>query len=588
MTKLRISASSDCSATGCGEQTTPRIRTGIVTAMLRPGAALAYTLVASLVLGMGACKDSTEVLPRSAPKDAILVAAAANGNLKSVSRANGRARFLLDTFVSPQAEVGEIRSLVFHPAKNRFFAGSDVASSCSGCIYKIDADSGKAILLADDNGIGASVTGLAKRSDGDLFAYYEGDTLAKLKPSTGLGTIIGSVSPPGSNGHGITFDTADILYHADDTALSVLDATDGTVLSSIAYKFIGFPILFGVNALNSLTVHPLENRIYGLMDDGSPPKYLVTVNPDNGKVVHCGTVPDSLGGLAFLPPDDRFVTTPPSPPQGAYTFAANGEVWFGWEMSCKPHIYHVFYSTVPHPRSDEWIPAGPILHPPYFHTSLSNDTTFYYAVAAQNMAGWSDLSEVVSGTPNNQVAFIPFDPEPSPLANQIFLVDDDIQGPISIGFDFTFFGRVVTEFYISSNGFISFDAITDSGCCEGRLIPKKDGYENLVALAWTDLNPDLGGTISYEVFGAAPDRTLVVDFYQVPMFAGGTVTVQAILKEADGIVEFHTDNIDAGQVFTQGLENFRGIKFRGFPGSVQSSYGLSGFGLRYRTSGTWP
>jgi len=84
---------------------------------------------------------------------------------------------------------------------------------------------------------------------------------------------------------------------------------------------------------------------------------------------------------------------------------------------------------------------------------------------------------------------------------------------------------------------------------------------NLIALAWDDLNPTLGGTISYATTGTAPNRIFVVEYDAVPHFGNPTTTVsvQAHLIEGTNTVEIHTlDVMDDGGTITQGIENIDG------------------------------
>jgi hypothetical protein len=152
-------------------------------------------------------------------------------------------------------------------------------------------------------------------------------------------------------------------------------------------------------------------------------------------------------------------------------------------------------------------------------------------------------------------------PETVPLTS-VFLFDDDLTTPLPIGFDFNFFGAVYNEFRISSNGYITFDLMTFSnGCCSGQAIPDAMESNNLISLAWNDLNPSEGGTIGYTTIGMAPNRVLIVDFTSVPHFGGGgtPITVQAKLFEGTDIIEIHcTQSVADGTPQTIGVENAAG------------------------------
>ena len=153
----------------------------------------------------------------------------------------------------------------------------------------------------------------------------------------------------------------------------------------------------------------------------------------------------------------------------------------------------------------------------------------------------------------------------------VILYDDDISPALPIGFSFDFFGDDYTTFHISSNGFITFDPSSDNGCCEGQFLPDPSNPNNLIAFAWTDLNPsgdpDL---IEYFTIGVAPNRVLIVNFIEVPTYgAGGEevrdiedggVTAQVQLHEGSNDIEIHTTDFfpDEGNYTTMGIENADG------------------------------
>ncbi len=147
--------------------------------------------------------------------------------------------------------------------------------------------------------------------------------------------------------------------------------------------------------------------------------------------------------------------------------------------------------------------------------------------------------------------------------NQVFLMDDEITSPLPVGFDFNFFGVNYDQFIISSNGYITFNMDNwDSGCCSGQNVPTMWQPNNVVALAWNDLDPSSGGTIGYATIGSAPNRILIVEFNNVPHFFGDpslNITVQAKFYESNGHIEIHsTQNISDGSPQTVGVENATG------------------------------
>ncbi len=147
----------------------------------------------------------------------------------------------------------------------------------------------------------------------------------------------------------------------------------------------------------------------------------------------------------------------------------------------------------------------------------------------------------------------------------VSLGDDAVSGALPIDFSFDFFNISYTNFRIGSNGFITFNNSASSGCCSGQNIPNTSTPNNLIALAWEDLDPDNGGqptenVIRYETIGVAPNRILVVEYFNVDHFSNGNnITTQAQLYEGTNIIEIHTTNMPTdGGLHTQGVENSNG------------------------------
>ena len=161
------------------------------------------------------------------------------------------------------------------------------------------------------------------------------------------------------------------------------------------------------------------------------------------------------------------------------------------------------------------------------------------------------------------------------------LGDDENSPNLSIGFDFDFFGTTYTTFNIASNGLIGFGFpspapnIASTGCCLGQSLPNAAALNNLIAFAWEDLSPNLGGTIEYATIGTAPNRKLIVNFSTIAFFNGaGSVTAQVQLHEGSNIIEIHTTNITTGGVnqgLTVGIENATGTSAVTQPGFNQTT-----------------
>lgn len=142
------------------------------------------------------------------------------------------------------------------------------------------------------------------------------------------------------------------------------------------------------------------------------------------------------------------------------------------------------------------------------------------------------------------------------------LANDAVSPALPLGFSFDFYGANYTEAYLSSNGFLTFNNDGNAGCCAGGLIPNADNPNNLIAFAWNNLNPALGGTIGYTTIGSAPNRVFVLNFTDIQHTGGGNpVSVQVKLFETSHLIEIHsTQNTTNGTAMTMGLENTTGTE----------------------------
>lgn len=155
----------------------------------------------------------------------------------------------------------------------------------------------------------------------------------------------------------------------------------------------------------------------------------------------------------------------------------------------------------------------------------------------------------------------------------VSLGDDTVSGALPIGFNFNFFENEYDQFYISSNGFITFSDGSDSGCCSGQSLPYTSAPNNLIAFAWDDLNPSSGGTVRYETIGSAPTRVLVVEFNNVPFYSSSnTVTSQVKLFENSNRIEIHSTSIASSGGMTQGIENIDGTDAQFLEGRNASTW----------------
>jgi len=188
--------------------------------------------------------------------------------------------------------------------------------------------------------------------------------------------------------------------------------------------------------------------------------------------------------------------------------------------------------------------------------------------------------------------------EPLPIGgSDVTMVDDTYEGPFDIGFDFCFFGEVYNEFYVCSNGWISF--IEPAGGWAGNWTPDgpiPDAAANVPKAAifapWTDWHTGLcTDCVSYELTGTAPDRRLVVTYENVPLFSctSDEGTFQIVLHETTNFIDNHLTEVlvcpdwDLG-ISTQGLQNEDGDIAYTVEGRNATEWEASNESIRWYTS----
>jgi gliding motility-associated-like protein len=207
------------------------------------------------------------------------------------------------------------------------------------------------------------------------------------------------------------------------------------------------------------------------------------------------------------------------------------------------------------------------------------------------------LSSPSYGTTSYTFEEIDYAPE-TYAGTSISLSDDSYGGPYSIGFTFCFLGNEYTQFYIGSNGWLSFGgpgALSTTYTSASIPSTAAGVPKNCIMGPWQDWHPGLcGGCIKYQTIGTAPNRKLVLSFDNVPMFSCTTTygKFQIVLYETTNIVENHITNKDfcgwAGGTATQGVHSLDGTVAFVVPGRNSTSWTADNETVRFVPSGiTW-
>jgi hypothetical protein len=125
------------------------------------------------------------------------------------------------------------------------------------------------------------------------------------------------------------------------------------------------------------------------------------------------------------------------------------------------------------------------------------------------------------------------------------LRDDQVIGPIPIGFPFRFYGNLYTSVYVSTNGFISFLQGQPSGCCSGDVIPTTRSPRGIVAGWWEDYDPSNMTNVNAGLFYATRYnattnvRFFSLHFQEIPHYNGPPASFEFKLFENSSNIEVH-------------------------------------------------
>ena len=158
----------------------------------------------------------------------------------------------------------------------------------------------------------------------------------------------------------------------------------------------------------------------------------------------------------------------------------------------------------------------------------------------------------------------------------VVLSDDQVSAGLPMGFDFNFFCNTFSTLYISSNGFVTFDPLSGSGCCSGQFLPNTFVPNAVISGAWQDLNPPAGGSIEYKSIGTAPNRSFVVNFNDIQnLGSSGAVKFQIVLHETTNLIDINTIYATGFSfAVTMGIENDSGTAASPAPGRNATSWNV--------------
>lgn len=181
-------------------------------------------------------------------------------------------------------------------------------------------------------------------------------------------------------------------------------------------------------------------------------------------------------------------------------------------------------------------------------------------VQAQSVANYSSVRNTGVAYSSVNLLGLPFS---SWRNTGAYSQDDNRSDFTDIGFDFWYNGTRYTQFCVSTNGFIDFSSSTDNG--DG--IADDFGYDNnaftgngvanttnpAIAPFYDDLMAQggtaaLGNSVKYYLSGAAPNRTLTVEWINMAVYGNTTPSLnfQVKLVEKTGVILVHYGTMNSG------------------------------------------
>lgn len=146
--------------------------------------------------------------------------------------------------------------------------------------------------------------------------------------------------------------------------------------------------------------------------------------------------------------------------------------------------------------------------------------------------------------------------------------DNSVSTLIALPFAFSYFGRAMTHYSVSSNGFVQLWASatgSPSTASSNTAMPSTSTPNGVVAPFWDDLRPNAGANVTAVVTGSAGSQRLVLQWTDWRASSSGTesLTFQLHLTEGTNVVETHycamnagtSGMVHTGSSATIGLEN---------------------------------
>lgn len=458
--------------------------------------------------------------------------------------------------------------------------GSCATYTVANIPYSPLAGAGTILALGDDQVSTAIPLGFTFNFFCNDFTdiYVSSNGFVTFDPFSGSGCCSGSALPTGTIGNFIAGSWNDLYPPGGGT---IRHFTVGTTPNRrFVVEFSGIPHCCSATPVNSFqiilfeTSNLIEIHSTTITDDGSThtqgiqggfgPNFAVVTGRD---------------GSNFIATNDayRFSQIVPSPFTVTWTSPLGNPIGTGNSIVQSPGTTTTYYATV---TDGVCVATDSVV----VETANVNAGPDQLICPGDN----TSLNALYAGPGSNcnvyTVSAIGYAPVAG-AGTSLVLNDDELSAAIPMGFSFDFYCGTYTDIYISSNGFLTFDPASGSGCCSGQVLPDAFTPNNVIPVAWNDLYPPGNGTITYFTTGVAPNRRFVVNYTGIPYCCGATsdITAQAVLYETTNVIEFHNTAVTAPAFnpMTQGVEGPAGANGIAAPGRNGTLWGATNDAFRF-------
>jgi hypothetical protein len=173
-----------------------------------------------------------------------------------------------------------------------------------------------------------------------------------------------------------------------------------------------------------------------------------------------------------------------------------------------------------------------------------------------NVGTWTALTALGTYAYDDQAPFnyIPINTTGTPLG-----LADDGEANITSPFPFTFYGVTSTNLRVGNNGGILFNATAGELTFSNTALPVATPALAILPF-WDDIDADTGD-VYWEVQGTAPNRMLIVEWYNRPHYSNvGAATFEVIFHETTNEITFQYLDTDFGDpTYNAGVTATAGI-----------------------------